>query len=149
MAASSWNLLLSCAEAVTGPTAALGGAYPMRSAVALIGLLFGCFVQEGNKPHCNASSWLTSLLGFRRMTRRCPLGRLIGKADTPALQLSHAFNDGAKLLAECERRGLEGDVAKQTDQAYRSGRADHWIKVKTTSWKATNADRGQMFASGR
>jgi bifunctional non-homologous end joining protein LigD len=83
------------------------------------------------------------------VVRRARLGRMIARADTPALQLSHAFNDGAKLLAECERRGLEGDVAKQTDQAYRSGRADHWIKVKTTSWKATNADRGQMFASGR
>jgi hypothetical protein len=70
--------------------------------MALIGLLFGCFVQEGNKPHCNASSWLTSLLGFRRMTRRCALGRLIGKADTPALA---AFKHGTKLLAECERRG--------------------------------------------
>jgi ATP-dependent DNA ligase len=64
------------------------------------------------------------------MTRRCALGRLIGKADTPALA---AFKHGTKLLAECERRGLEGVVAKQTDRAYHSGRADHWIKVKTTS----------------
>ena len=83
------------------------------------------------------------------VVRRARLGRLIARADTPALQLSHAFKDGAKLLAECERRGLEGVVAKQTDRAYRSGRADHWVKVKTASWKAASAGRGEMFASGR
>ena len=67
------------------------------------------------------------------VVRRARLGRLIGKADTPALLLSHAFKDGAKLLAECERRGLEGVVAKRLDLSYRSGRADHWIKVKTAA----------------
>ena len=83
------------------------------------------------------------------VVRRARLGRLIGKADTPAIQISHAFRDGAKLLAECERRGLEGVVAKRVDLPYRSGRADHWIKVKTAAWKETNADRGALFSSGR
>ena len=34
------------------------------------------------------------------------------------------FSDANKLLAECERRGIEGIVSKRTDAPYRSGKCD-------------------------
>ena len=54
------------------------------------------------------------------------------------------FADGEKLLAECERLGLEGIVSKRQDQPYRSIRSD-WIKVKTKAWREANRDRRELF----
>jgi ATP-dependent DNA ligase len=49
-----------------------------------------------------------------------------------------------KLLAECEKRGLEGIVSKRLDAPYRSGKCD-WIKVKTPAWRAANKNRDDLF----
>ncbi|MBZ4170950.1 hypothetical protein JYG45_23935, partial [Escherichia fergusonii] len=48
-----------------------------------------------------------------------------------AVQLSEeAAGDGAKLLANACRMGLEGIIAKHRDRPYRSGRTGDWIKIK-------------------
>ena len=57
---------------------------------------------------------------------------------------SQTFNDAEKLLAECEKRGIEGIVSKQKDAIYRCGKCD-WIKVKTTARREANTARGELF----
>ena len=43
---------------------------------------------------------------------------------------SHVAGDGAKMLAEACKLGLEGIISKRTDKPYRSGRHDEWLKAK-------------------
>ncbi len=50
----------------------------------------------------------------------------------------------AKLIAECERLGLEGIVSKLGNQPYRSGSCD-WSKTKTKAWLEANRDRRELF----
>jgi ATP-dependent DNA ligase len=60
------------------------------------------------------------------------------------IRLSEALSDAEALLAECERRGIEGIVSKRTDAPYRPGKCD-WIKVKTRAWREANRYRGELF----
>ncbi len=55
------------------------------------------------------------------------------------------FEDPLKLLAACEKHGLEGIVCKLREDRYRSGKNSGWIKVKTAAWRAANNDRREMF----
>jgi bifunctional non-homologous end joining protein LigD len=80
--------------------------------------------------------------------RRYALERLLYKANSDTLRLSETFNDGVKLLASCERMGLEGIVSKRRDFVYRSGPSD-WIKVKCHGWREANKDRGEFFNKGK
>jgi bifunctional non-homologous end joining protein LigD len=80
--------------------------------------------------------------------RKALLKRLLHKANDDWLRLSETFNDGAKLLAGCERMGLEGIVSKKRDAPYRSGKGD-WIKVKCEKWRDANKDRGDLFSKDR
>ena len=52
--------------------------------------------------------------------RRSKLQRLIARFDNSFVRFSEGFTDADKLLAECERLGLEGIVSKRRDQPYRS-----------------------------
>ena len=96
--------------------------------------------------------WGFDLLNFNGAdTRALPLvqrkhllERLFNKANDDWLRFSETFNDGEKLLASCERMGLEGVVSKKKDAAYRSGKGD-WIKVKCDTWRKANKDRGELF----
>jgi bifunctional non-homologous end joining protein LigD len=58
--------------------------------------------------------------------------------DAPPLVMrSRPFADGIALLAEAERLGLEGIVAKRSDEPYHRGdRVRHWVKVKTSHGRA-------------
>jgi bifunctional non-homologous end joining protein LigD len=76
--------------------------------------------------------------------RKYALAKIIYKARDHTLRLSETFDDGEKLLASCERVGLEGIVSKRKDFPYRSGTAD-WVKVKCLSWREANKDRGELF----
>jgi ATP-dependent DNA ligase len=76
--------------------------------------------------------------------RKYVLEKIIYKARDHTLRLSETFDDGDKLLASCERMGLEGIVSKRRDLPYRSGTAD-WVKVKCLSWRDANKDRGELF----
>ena len=76
--------------------------------------------------------------------RRAKLAKLLKRFDNSFLRFSEGFTDADKLLAECERLGLEGIVSKRQDQPYRSIRSD-WTKVKTKAWREANRNRGELF----
>ena len=78
------------------------------------------------------------------MVRRAKLQKLIVSFANGFLRFSEGFADADKLLAECERLGLEGIVSKRRDQPYRAGRCD-WVKVKTKAWREANRDRRELF----
>ena len=73
--------------------------------------------------------------------RRAQLAELVAAADTEHIQFSGSFVDPNKLLATCERMGLEGVVSKRRDSSYSSGTTRDWIKCKTAVWKAANGVR--------
>jgi bifunctional non-homologous end joining protein LigD len=81
--------------------------------------------------------------------RKRQLEKLISKARSDWLQLSETFDDGAKLLAEADRRGLEGIVSKRADAPYRSGKRSEWIKVKYQTWREANRERWRLFERDR
>lgn len=68
---------------------------------------------------------------------------LVGAGE--ALRLSEAFDDPVALLAELEVIGVEGIVSKRRDAPYPAGTRSGWVKVKTASWRAAHADRGEWF----
>jgi bifunctional non-homologous end joining protein LigD len=61
------------------------------------------------------------------------------------LRYSAHFEDGEKLLAAAEARGLEGIVSKRLGAAYIAGNGCGWLKIKTASWRAANRDRHELF----
>ncbi len=67
--------------------------------------------------------------------RKQVLEALLSEARTTAARVlySEHFDDGAKLYARVSAMGLEGVVSKRADAPYRSGRSEHWLKVKC--WK--------------
>ena len=49
----------------------------------------------------------------------------------PVVRISHTYHDGAALLAEAQRRGLEGVMVKRSGSPYRPGsRTRDWLKLK-------------------
>jgi bifunctional non-homologous end joining protein LigD len=107
----------------------------------------------GNYSQNDLCVWCFDLLALngddlRHMpliVRRLQLGKILRKFDHDALRYSEGFSNAEKLLAECDRLGLEGIVCKERDGVYRSGPKSGWIKVKTATWRAANADRGELF----
>jgi bifunctional non-homologous end joining protein LigD len=82
--------------------------------------------------------------------RQRRLGHLVQRAATERLLHSETFEDGDRLLAECDARRLEGVVAKHRASIYRSGRSTSWVKVKCPAWREANRSRGVLFGeSGR
>jgi bifunctional non-homologous end joining protein LigD len=53
-------------------------------------------------------------------------------SGTPLRYSEHSDEDGATMLRHACRMGLEGIVSKRKDLPYRSGRGDHWLKIKCT-----------------
>jgi bifunctional non-homologous end joining protein LigD len=81
--------------------------------------------------------------------RKRRLGHLIERAGIARLRHSETFEDGERLLAECDRRGLEGVVAKHKNGIYRSGRSTSWVKVKCSAWRASGALGTRNLIAGR
>ena len=81
--------------------------------------------------------------------RKRRLGHLVERAGIERLRHSETFTDGERLLAECDKRVLEGVVAKHKNGIYRSGRSTGWIKVKCPAWREANRNRGELFGEGR
>jgi ATP-dependent DNA ligase len=50
------------------------------------------------------------------------------------------------VKTEVESLGLEGIVSKRKNGIYRAGIASGWVKTKTVTWRAANAERWRMFA---
>jgi bifunctional non-homologous end joining protein LigD len=77
--------------------------------------------------------------------RKRRLGVLVRRAQIAWLHHSETFEDGERLLAECDARGLEGVVAKHRGGIYRLGRSTSWVKVKCPTWREANRDRGEKL----
>jgi len=75
--------------------------------------------------------------------RKRRLRNLVQRAGIERLRYSEPFADGERLLAECDKRGLEGVVAKHKQGIYRSGRSTGWIKVKCPTWR-----EAELFGEG-
>jgi bifunctional non-homologous end joining protein LigD len=60
---------------------------------------------------------------LRDLFSRAPRGRQIRYSE-------HLSADGAKMLAQACKLGLEGIISKRIDRPYRSGRHDDWLKSK-------------------
>lgn len=96
---------------------------------ALIFAAFDCLHLEGH-----------DLLGLDLETRRRRLVRLIADSHVPIMVIP-VFDDGALLLRECERAGLEGVVSKRRDLPYRSGRRPEWVQVNCSALVAASHER--------
>ena len=71
------------------------------------------------------------LTGSELSLRRHLLEDLVVPAGDGAIRLSEEVEgDGAHLLEHACQIGLEGIIAKQRDQPYRSGRTGDWLKIK-------------------
>lgn len=77
--------------------------------------------------------------------RRRRLAPIVASAGSLHLQFSDAFSDPEALLDKCAQMRLEGIVSKRVGSTYSAGSTRHWIKVKTASWRAGNAWRGDVF----
>jgi bifunctional non-homologous end joining protein LigD len=58
------------------------------------------------------------------------LARLLRRPDHGLVLNEHFSGDGAIVYLEACRLGCEGIVSKRLGSTYRSGRTQHWIKVK-------------------
>lgn len=74
------------------------------------------------------------------LARKEKLAELLAQTNSDVLLYSDLFTDPKRLLAACERDGLEGIVSKHADSPYRSGRGD-WIKVKCRAAHRRQAER--------
>jgi bifunctional non-homologous end joining protein LigD len=101
----------------------------------------------------NLCVWCFDLLGYggedirqrQLMERRELLRNLLIETDDNRIRFSEEFPDPVKLLAVVEGMGLEGVVSKRRTSRYASGTKCGWIKVKSSSWREMNKDRGELF----
>jgi bifunctional non-homologous end joining protein LigD len=73
-----------------------------------------------------------SLTKLSLLQRKELLAQLV-KEGPPLIQYSqHLEGDGALVLANADRLGLEGIVSKRRNAPHRAGRSDGWLKTKCT-----------------
>jgi bifunctional non-homologous end joining protein LigD len=72
------------------------------------------------------------LTGATLLDRKSLLERLLRHAPvgSPLRYSEHTDENGATMLRHSCRMGLEGIVCKRKDLPYRSGRGEHWLKIK-------------------
>jgi bifunctional non-homologous end joining protein LigD len=72
------------------------------------------------------------LTGATLLDRKSMLEQILERAPagSPLRYSQHSDESGATMLRHSCRMGLEGIVSKRTDLPYRSGRGEHWLKIK-------------------
>jgi bifunctional non-homologous end joining protein LigD len=72
------------------------------------------------------------LTGATLLDRKSLLERLLRRAPagSPLRCSEHSEENGATMLKHACQMGLEGIVSKRKDLPYRSGRGEHWLKIK-------------------
>ncbi len=73
--------------------------------------------------------------------RKRLLARLLRGAHSNIVLNEHYEEDGAIIFREACRLGCEGIVSKRLGSTYRSGRSQHWIKVKNPRAPAVTRER--------
>lgn len=73
-----------------------------------------------------------NLMGATLRDRKALLRAMLGRASKSGQvrYSEHLEGDGAGMLAEACRLGLEGIISKRIDRPYRSGRNEDWLKSK-------------------
>jgi len=84
-------------------------------------------------------------LGYRQRI----LQQLVERSAIDRLHFSEHFMNGDSLLAECDKRGLQGVVAKRAASVYRSGPSTAWLLVQCPAWLETRKNRGEHDDDGR
>ena len=79
--------------------------------------------------------------------RKAALAKLV--KGTGTIQLSLVHDDGDELFKVAQERGMEGIVSERRDMPYRSGRCNHWLKVKSPDWMEINKERYKLFEPKR
>ena len=74
------------------------------------------------------------LTGATLVDRKSLLRAIMARrpARSPLRYSEHTDEDGATMHRHACKMGLEGIVSKRKDLPYRSGRGDHWLKIKCT-----------------
>jgi bifunctional non-homologous end joining protein LigD len=74
------------------------------------------------------------LSGATLLDRKALLRSLMARLSTNSLlrYSEHSDEDAATMLRHACRMGLEGIVSKRKELPYRSGRGEHWLKIKCT-----------------
>ena len=77
------------------------------------------------------------------------MGRLLGRY-TPGLVVNEFFEDDAQIIFDhaCKLGG-EGIVSKRLGSPYRSGRVDHWIKIKNPAAPAVKRETEEDWGAKR
>lgn len=72
------------------------------------------------------------LLQANLADRKALLQQIISRmpASAPVRFSDHLAQDGPTVFEHAARIGLEGIISKRLDMPYRSGRVDHWLKIK-------------------
>jgi len=81
--------------------------------------------------------------------RKATLKKILPRGTKVSLRYTdHIVGTGERLLAELEKRELEGMVAKRANSFYVGGRTRAWLKIKTVAGreemrKRSDAGKGE------
>jgi bifunctional non-homologous end joining protein LigD len=71
---------------------------------------------------------------------------LLSGGHTSIVVNEHFTGDGATIFEHACKLGCEGIVSKRLGSPYRSGRSDHWIKVKNPKSPAVKREAGEDWS---
>jgi bifunctional non-homologous end joining protein LigD len=93
----------------------------------------------------------TDLRKAHRATQRpAGEGRATVRRSHPGIALNeHYEDDGAMIYEHACRFGCEGIVSKRLGCPYRSGRVDHWLKIKNPAAPAVKREAEEDWGTQR
>lgn len=78
--------------------------------------------------------------------RKAALFKILPKGTKHRIRYTdHIVGEGERLLAELEKRKLEGMVAKRADSLYIGGRTRAWLKIKTMAGREEMRKRSEAW----
>jgi bifunctional non-homologous end joining protein LigD len=85
----------------------------------------------------------------RLENRKHTLADLLHGTDDGIAFNKHLDGDGAIIFKHACALGCEGIVSKRLGSAYRSGRVDHWLKIKNPAAPAMRREAEEQWGSNR
>jgi bifunctional non-homologous end joining protein LigD len=81
--------------------------------------------------------------------RKALLAKLLKGSHLSIVLNEHFEDDGAIVFREACRLGCEGIVSKRLGSPYRSGRVDHWLKIKNPAAPAVKREAEEDWGGKR
>jgi bifunctional non-homologous end joining protein LigD len=81
--------------------------------------------------------------------RKARLAELLRNIPDGIAFNQHFTGDGAAIFKHACELGCEGIVSKRLDSHYRSGRVDHWLKIKNPEAPAVKREREEEWGEKR